>query len=101
MGGEQGLVARSLCARIAHRRPRRQPCHCHTSAIVCVLRLSFPATQELNMGLMDVLNGMQNGPRGARHNTGGTSGGGMSPLTMALLGLLAFKAIKHFTGGQP
>ena len=23
-------------------------------------------------GLMDVLNGMQNGPRGARHNTGGT-----------------------------
>ena len=25
----------------------------------------------------------------------------MSPLTMALLGLLAFKAIKHFTGGQP
>ena len=53
------------------------------------------------MGLMDVLNGMQNGPRGARHNTGGTSSGGMSPLTMALLGLLAFKAIKHFTGGQP
>jgi uncharacterized protein YidB (DUF937 family) len=53
------------------------------------------------MGLMDVLNGMQNGPRGARHNTGGQSGGGMSPLTMALIGLLAFKAIKHFTGGQP
>jgi uncharacterized protein YidB (DUF937 family) len=24
----------------------------------------------------------------------------MSPLTMALIGLLAFKAIKHFTGGQ-
>jgi uncharacterized protein YidB (DUF937 family) len=53
------------------------------------------------MGLMDVLNGMQNGPRGARHNTGGQSSGGMSPLTMALIGLLAFKAIKHFTGGQP
>ena len=52
------------------------------------------------MGLMDVLNGMQNGPRGARHNTGGQSSGGMSPLTMALIGLLAFKAIKHFTGGQ-
>jgi uncharacterized protein YidB (DUF937 family) len=50
---------------------------------------------------MDVLNGMQNGPRGARHNTGGQSSGGMSPLTMALIGLLAFKAIKHFTGGQP
>ena len=53
------------------------------------------------MGLMDVLNGMQNGPRGARHDTGGQSSGGMSPLTMALIGLLAFKAIKHFTGGQP
>ena len=54
------------------------------------------------MGLMDILNGMQNGPRGARHQTpGGQSSGGMSPLTMALLGLLAFKAIKHFTGGQP
>jgi uncharacterized protein YidB (DUF937 family) len=53
------------------------------------------------MGLMDVLNGMQNGPRGARHNTQGGSSGGMSPLTMALIGLLAFKAIKHFTGGQP
>jgi uncharacterized protein YidB (DUF937 family) len=52
------------------------------------------------MGLMDILNGMQNGPRGARHNTGGQGSGGMSPLTMALLGLLAFKAIKHFTGGQ-
>ena len=49
---------------------------------------------------MDVLNGMQNGPRGARHNTGGQSSGGMSPMTMALIGLLAFKAIKHFTGGQ-
>jgi uncharacterized protein YidB (DUF937 family) len=53
------------------------------------------------MGLMDVLNGMQNGPRGARHNTSGQSSGGMSPMTMALIGLLAFKAIKHFTGGQP
>lgn len=50
------------------------------------------------MGLLDVLNGMQNGPRGAP--TGG--GGGMSPLTMALLGLIAFKAIKSFSGdGQP
>jgi uncharacterized protein YidB (DUF937 family) len=53
------------------------------------------------MGLMDVLNGMQNGPRGARHNTGGQGSGGMSPMTMALIGLLAFKAIKHFTSGQP
>ena len=53
------------------------------------------------MGLVDVLNGMQNGPRGPRTPAPGGSGGGMSPMTMALLGLLAYKAIKSFTGGQP
>jgi uncharacterized protein YidB (DUF937 family) len=46
------------------------------------------------MGLLDVLNGMQNGPRGNR----GLGGGGMSPITMGLLGLLAYKAIKSFSG---
>jgi uncharacterized protein YidB (DUF937 family) len=51
------------------------------------------------MGLMDVLNGMQNGPRGQRQPTS-SSGGGMSPITMALIGLLAYKAIKHLSGGQ-
>jgi uncharacterized protein YidB (DUF937 family) len=52
------------------------------------------------MGLLDVLNGMQNGPRGP--STPGAGGsGGMSPLTMALLGLLAYKAVKSFTGCQP
>jgi uncharacterized protein YidB (DUF937 family) len=51
------------------------------------------------MGLIDVLNGMQNGPRGQR--APGTGSGGMSPITMAILGLLAFKAVKSFTGGQP
>lgn len=45
------------------------------------------------MGLLDVLTGMRNGPRGA---SGG--GGGMSPITMALLGLLAYKAVKSFSG---
>ena len=50
------------------------------------------------MGLMDVLNGMQNGPRGQRGPS--NSGGGMSPMTMAILGLLAFKAVKSFTGSQ-
>src|SRR5262249_37712622 len=45
---------------------------------------------------LDVLNGMQNGPRGQR---GPNTGGGMSPITMAILGLLAYKAIKHL--GQP
>jgi uncharacterized protein YidB (DUF937 family) len=49
------------------------------------------------MGLMDVLNGMQNGPRGAPNPGSGPSGKGMSPITMAVLGLLAYKAIKSFT----
>jgi uncharacterized protein YidB (DUF937 family) len=48
------------------------------------------------MGLMDVLRGMSNGPRGqpapsAQHK-------GMSPLTIPLLGMLAYKAFK---GGGP
>jgi uncharacterized protein YidB (DUF937 family) len=49
------------------------------------------------MGLLDVLNGMQNGPRGER--TPGT--GGMSKITMALLGLLAYKAYKNMGNSQP
>jgi uncharacterized protein YidB (DUF937 family) len=51
------------------------------------------------MGLLDVLNGMQQGPRGP--STPGQSSGGMSPLTMAILGLLAWKAVKHLTASQP
>jgi uncharacterized protein YidB (DUF937 family) len=51
------------------------------------------------MGLIDVLNGMQHGPRGPSGPSTG-SGGGMSPLTMAVLGLLAYKAVKSFTS-QP
>jgi uncharacterized protein YidB (DUF937 family) len=58
------------------------------------------------MGLLDILNGVQNGPHGQRQP--GSSGGGMSPLTMALLGLLAYKALKSsgdlghiLGGGQP
>ena len=50
------------------------------------------------MGLIDVLNGMQNGPRGQRDTSSGS--GGMSPITMAILGLLAYKAVKGFTGAQ-
>jgi hypothetical protein len=47
------------------------------------------------MGLMDVLNGMMNGPRG-RVSPGPSSSGssGMSPITMGLLALLAYKAMK-------
>jgi uncharacterized protein YidB (DUF937 family) len=51
------------------------------------------------MGLLDVLNGMQNGPRG---QTDPSAKGGMSPVTMAVLALLAYKGIKHLSAsGQP
>jgi uncharacterized protein YidB (DUF937 family) len=50
------------------------------------------------MGLVDVLNGMRNGPRGAQSGSG--SSGGMSPITMAILALLAYKGIKHLGGSQ-
>jgi uncharacterized protein YidB (DUF937 family) len=56
--------------------------------------------QETTMGLLDVLNGMQNGPRGPS-NPSAQGSGGMSPMTMAILGLLAYKAVKHLTAGQP
>src|SRR3954463_15242407 len=58
--------------------------------------------QEPTMGLLDVLNGMQNGPRGpSTPSAQSDSGGGMSPMTMAILALLAWKAVKHFGGSQP
>src|SRR4051794_22584721 len=49
------------------------------------------------MGLLDVLNGMQNGPRG---QTDPNAKGGMSPITMAILALLAYKGIKHLGAGH-
>jgi uncharacterized protein YidB (DUF937 family) len=54
--------------------------------------------QEINMGLLDVLNGMQNGPRGPSDPS--AKSGGMSPITMAILALLAYKAVKHLGGSQ-
>jgi uncharacterized protein YidB (DUF937 family) len=48
------------------------------------------------MGLLDVLNGMQNGPRG---QTDPNAKGGVSPIGMAILALLAYKAYKKMTGG--
>src|SRR5260370_27173836 len=66
-------------------------------------RYVFPGQemrQERTMGLLDVLNGMQNGPRGPS-NPGAQTGGGMSPMTMAILALLAYKAVKHFGGSEP
>jgi uncharacterized protein YidB (DUF937 family) len=61
------------------------------------------------MGLLDVINGMQHGPRGQpQPSAAGSGSGGMSPITMALLGLLAYKALKSsgglghiFGGAQP
>src|SRR5512138_400835 len=52
------------------------------------------------MGLLDILTGMQNGPHGNPSQSGQKSGG-MSPLMMALLGLLAYKAVKGVGGDRP
>jgi uncharacterized protein YidB (DUF937 family) len=52
------------------------------------------------MGLLDILNGMQNGPRGPS-TPSAQDQGGMSPITMAILALLAYKAVKHIGGGKP
>jgi uncharacterized protein YidB (DUF937 family) len=57
------------------------------------------------MGLRDILIGMQNGPRGQRQPAPRQGGGGMSPMMMALLALLAYKAFKGRShpaqSGQP
>ncbi len=45
------------------------------------------------MGLLDVINGMLNGPRGQRQPQP-EGKAGMSPVTIAILGLLAYKALK-------
>src|SRR6185312_4993466 len=78
------------------RRPAA-PCNRHTPPL-CFTR---GYAEETIMGLLDVLNGMQNGPRGpSTPSAQSESGGGMSPMTMAILALLAWKGIKHFTGNQ-
>jgi uncharacterized protein YidB (DUF937 family) len=46
------------------------------------------------MGLSDVLKGMRNGPRGGASTSTSGPSGGMSPITMGLLALLAYKALK-------
>jgi len=56
--------------------------------------------EETTMGLLDVLNGMQSGPRGPSTPSAQSESGGMSPMTMAILALLAWKAVKHFSGNQ-
>ena len=52
------------------------------------------------MGLLDVLNGMQNGPRG-QPQPAAPGSGGMSKTTMALLAFLAYKAYKSLNQPQP
>jgi uncharacterized protein YidB (DUF937 family) len=52
------------------------------------------------MGLLDVLNGMQNGPRGQPQPVAPGSGG-MSKTTMALLAFLAYKAYKSLGNSPP
>src|SRR5512136_518306 len=49
------------------------------------------------MGLLDVLSGMSNTQSG--QPTPGSSGG-MSPITKAIIGVVAYQAIKAFTGSQ-
>ena len=50
------------------------------------------------MGLLDILNNLQSGPR--EQNAPANGGRGMSPMVIAILGLLAQQAIKSFAGGQ-
>ena len=52
------------------------------------------------MGLLDILNGMQHGPRGPSAPSDPNAKSGMSPMTMAILALLAYKAVKHLGGSQ-
>src|SRR5579872_5558520 len=75
------------------------PCNRHTRWLRS-LRVGAGSRQEMTMGLLDVLNGMQQGPRGPSTSSA-QSGGGMSPLTMAIMALLAYKAVKHLGGGSP
>lgn len=49
------------------------------------------------MGLLDILNGMQNGPKG---QTDPNAKGGMSPITMAIMALLAYKAYQKMGGSN-
>ena len=57
------------------------------------------------MGLLDVINGMLAGPRGqGQPQQPDSAKGGMSPVTMAVLGVLAYKALKGsgiLGGAQP
>ena len=59
---------------------------------------SFQHQQEATHGPYGCPQRTQNGPRGQRDPR--SSSGGMSPITMAILGLLAYKAVKGIAGGH-
>src|SRR5258705_656328 len=92
-----GLQIAERADRAYRRRWPTAPCNRHTPPL-CFTR---GYAEETTMGLLDVLNGMQNGPRGPSTPSAKDEGGGRSPMTMAILALLAWKAMKHFAGGQP
>jgi hypothetical protein len=56
-----------------------------------VITPAWEEREEEIMSLRDILLGIQNGPRGAPQLRSGGRGGGISPLVLALLGLLAYK----------
>src|SRR5207244_9708023 len=97
-----------------HRAPGRHQCATAPPALVTsgparegrhlvttIDRSEGAVTKEGDMGLLDILNVMQNGPRGERQPSSSGSGGGMSPIMIALLGLLAYKALKGRGGLVP
>jgi len=49
------------------------------------------------MGLTDVVNGILHGPHG-QTQPGAAKSSGMSPIAMAVLGLLAYQALKKISG---
>src|SRR6202012_5119017 len=81
--------------------PFRPPARSGAYTPPCPADIFLAAGQEeAAMGLLDVINGMQQAPRGPS-TPSSQSSGGMSPMTMAILGLLPCKTFKHLTASQP
>jgi uncharacterized protein YidB (DUF937 family) len=94
-----GVEECSIAEFEVRRSPLRRPSRLVTIMTGRYVFVRAGIREERTMGLLDVLNGMQQGPRGPS-NPSTQESGGMSPMTMAILGLLAWKAIKHLSGGQ-
>jgi uncharacterized protein YidB (DUF937 family) len=67
------------------------------TAQAILIPVGYQGQLEARMGLLDILNGMQNGPKGQPDPN---AKGGMSPITMAILALLAYKAYQKISGSQ-